>query len=133
MDDSFLESIFMRPQTTSGFCSEVFSDPPSSPPCFRLKCFVLLNLIIMHSVVFSRTLTQSLCFPHMGLSRDLNQTGVICSLTLLITLLKHATVKASFSSILPLSFTDQLFRNVCLFMHSADETNSVSLQQCCII
>lgn len=29
-----------------------FSDPPSSPPCFRLKCFVLLNLIIMHSVVF---------------------------------------------------------------------------------
>lgn len=61
--------------------------PPSSPPCFRLKCFVLLNLIIMHSVVFSRTLTQSLCFLHKGLSRDPNQTGVFCSLTLLIILL----------------------------------------------
>lgn len=36
---------------------------------------------------FSRTLTQSLCFLHKGLSRDPNQTGVFCSLTLLITLL----------------------------------------------
>ncbi len=38
-------------------------------------------------LLFSRTLTQSLCFLHKRLSRDPNQTGVFCSLTLLITLL----------------------------------------------
>lgn len=34
MDDSFLESIFMRPQTTSGFCSEVFPIHPPRPLVF---------------------------------------------------------------------------------------------------
>lgn len=66
-----------------------FSDPPPPPRPLVFASSALFSWISLSCTLlfFSRTLAQSLCFPHKGLSRDLNQTGVICSLTLLITLL----------------------------------------------
>lgn len=85
--DIFLESIFIRATKQHQDSVQRFSDPPSSPLVFASSALFSWISLSCTLLFFSWTLTQSFCVSHKGLSRDPNQTGVFCSLTLLITLL----------------------------------------------
>ncbi len=106
----------MRPQTTSGFCSEVFRStllaPLFSPQVLcspESHYHALCCLFHGHSPV-------SLFSATKGFLETWIKQGFLSANLANYPPCKHATVKASFSAILPLSFNDQLFRSVaCLW------------------